>query len=198
MRILIFSDVHIGTPYFKYADNLFKLLNKPWDLIITDGDLYELLGFKTKKQIETEYAKIFDILNSSKTIKICGNHDLSCGVDSYKLTLPNGKNIQILHGHQYCEKTGSCQVKFNIICYNLFKFEPRLLLKPFKSYAESENKLIQEYKTKCDILILAHSHDPWYKKVENLDVFNVGDIIEHFSYIEINDNEVFLRHGLQN
>ena len=187
MKTLIISDLHLG-PCFKKNKEILDLLKNPWDKIIVNGDLYELLGFQTKKEIEKEYKDIFDILNKPNVIRLEGNHDLGQGSLDYIFTLPNNKKVAITHGHKYDDKTSSFQVKLNITFFNIFGVELRRIFKCLKSYAECEKKIIDEYKTKCDYLIIGHSHQVWQKD----NVYNSGDWIEHSSYIIIEDNNISL------
>lgn len=190
MRTLIISDVHLGAPYFKKRYKLLYLLLKRWDKIIVNGDLYELLGGFEKNKIEKEYAYIFDILNSDKVIKIEGNHDIGCGIKDYFIILPNGKKIGITHGHKYDKDAfKSLGVKINIFLYNILGFEVRRILKPFKDYSESIQDIIDDYRSKCDYLVLGHTHKPGIQG----NVYNSGDWIEHNTYIEINDNNIELK-----
>ena len=188
MRRLVISDLHLGSPCFNKSNKLINLLKQSWGEIIVNGDLYELLGFKTKSEIEQEYKEIFEILNKPNVIRLEGNHDLGMGKLDYIITLPNGKKVAFSHGHKYDNSTSSFSVKINIILYNIFGCEIRRLLKPLKSYKECEQKLIAEYKTKSDYLIIGHSHEVWSKD----NVFNEGDWIEHSSYLIIDENDLIL------
>ena len=192
MKILIISDLHLG-PCFKKQKEVLDILSKPWDKIIVNGDLYELLGFQNKEEIEKEYKDIFEILNKPNVIKLEGNHDLGQGALDYFFTLPNGKKVAVTHGHKYDDKTSSSQVKLNIIFFNIFGIELRRIFKCLKSYEECEKKIIEEYKTKSDYLIIGHSHQVWKKE----NVYNIGDWIEHSSYLIVEDNNFYLVKGSQ-
>lgn len=192
MRILIISDVHLGAPYFKNKDKLLYLLSsKSWNKIILNGDTYELLGNKSLETIQKENKELVEFFNRPNVARLSGNHDPNAQQE-YILDLPNGKKVIVTHGHKYDKSlTSSFSVKLNIFFYNLLGFEIRRLLKPFRSYKKSVEMLVKE--VKCDILVIGHSHDPYVNKINNIEVYNDGDWIEHSSYIEINDSEISLK-----
>ena len=191
MRILVLSDIHLGSPCFRRKKELKQVLSKSWDQIIINGDFYELLGFKDKEQIDKENKNILNILQNKNVILINGNHDPHISsLDEYSLLLPNGKKVTLIHGHTFEKTTPSSSfwVKCNIVIYKLFGFEVRRVLRIFKNFDIIEENIVNYYQGKTDYLFYGHTHIPH----QNDWVYNSGDWIENCSYIEIIDNQINL------
>lgn len=197
MSVFIISDAHLGSPAFNNKDKLLNIIKKVGkdDELVIAGDFYDLLGFKSKDQIEKEYKTLLDALKNIKVTIIKGNHDADVSLlDEYSFNLPNGKKVIVIHGHKFDTKTNAFLVKLDFFIYGLCGIELRRIFKPLKSYKTVIDKTLAYYKDKCDFLIMGHTHSLWVKDSISINAplvaLSCGDILEHCSYVEINENKV--------
>src|SRR3972149_4977635 len=101
MKRLIISDVHLGSPALKkkHIQMLTDLINKDWDEVILNGDIFDELGFKSRETIKKDHPELIKAINNKKHVYIKGNHDPDVGILDYSITLPNSKKVTFTHGN---------------------------------------------------------------------------------------------------
>jgi len=106
-KLLVINDLHLGdgSKADDFGDNDMNLIS--WirhinpDNIILNGDIFELWQFGLHS-IEEKHSVILKWIEETyKPIYIKGNHDYTLtGRSRYVITLKNGDQIYIAHGHQ--------------------------------------------------------------------------------------------------
>jgi predicted phosphodiesterase len=186
MRTLVLSDIHLGAPTFKKKEELRKLLSLEWDRIVLNGDIIDLWWMYKKDEIIKRHQDIFDLLNKHKNV-VCinGNHDPCWNVLDHTITLPNSKRVLITHGSQFTLDGCPFFYQLNLLFYCIFHIEIRRVFRKLKSY-ESMISMAKSTYRNHDYIILGHTHNP----TSDSPYFNSGDLIEHFSYIIVEDNDI--------
>lgn len=199
MKISIISDVHINSYFSKWKKLLPLLESLETDLLILNGDIYDLLLGKPQ-------FSIFDTILSNSKIKefiyIPGNHDDNIKDYFPELLTQNSfeiGDIFVKHGHidDLAKKFKSSSfLKWGCIIRDwlerIFKLNVRLLFKKVtfglldKILFRANIKAVNRYPNKK--VIIGHTHLPTNKPP----YFNGGCMTDdYFSYIEVTmENEV--------
>lgn len=111
MKMLVFSDTHLGPSFdekkFNFLNNLFEKADK----IIINGDLWEGYVMSFEKFVQSPWKHLFPILKKKMAVYLYGNHDKKLQTDRrvslfsaeqrnkyvYK---PNGTAYVIEHGNR--------------------------------------------------------------------------------------------------
>ncbi len=187
MKILILSDLHIGTEEKKgifgwKRKKFIKLIEElkityQIDKIILNGDVYEMYHHSFE-EIKSYNSKLIQYFNNEEFVYIKGNHDalMDEGLENYQIINSAGKSIWIEHGHNadFMNGTGLGQA----ICRGFFKSLKVLMnWKPIEkmfhkivAYNDQIDRVPRRYDRikylqyalnllkKHDMVILSHTH----------------------------------------
>lgn len=116
MKVIIFSDTHLGQSFDKKKFEFLKKVILSGDKIIIAGDFWEGKLISFDAFLKSEWRELFPLLKKKKTVYIYGNHDekntrdkrvsffSSIQTESYKFSIGNKKFI-VEHGDAYIKKT---------------------------------------------------------------------------------------------
>lgn len=178
MKIIIFSDTHLGPTFEqKKFDFLVNLINKSGQVIIA-GDFWEGRLLTFDQFLNSMWKALFPLLKKKKTIYIFGNHDpknlmdsqankfSSSQRESYSFT--SGKqNFLVKHGHQDIQKYPLLELfsKNKVMFELLHSLSEKILVVMFGKNAlqilfRRYNKKIKSRVKirKNEILITGHTH----------------------------------------
>lgn len=86
MKILVFSDTHLGKPFEEKKFNFLKGIISDVDHVVINGDFWEGYEMKFDDFIESPWKHLFPLLKSKKPVYLHGNHDHKDWVnDKYSL-----------------------------------------------------------------------------------------------------------------
>lgn len=196
MKLVIVSDIHINS-YFSKKEKFLKLVRTlDTDILIINGDLYDLyLGLPTEDIINT----IKENKSIKEVIYIRGNHDFWIKDyltyldvrDSFEIA-----DILITHGHQYDflseaepKETGlgKTMVVLRHWVEKTFKFNVRLVFKKI-TFCLVDTLLFKAQKKAAQMhpnkkVILGHTHIPVCKYPH----YNTGCMVDgRFTYMVVN------------
>lgn len=200
MKILVASDIHLGSFFSKESKFIEFLKQAEADLLILNGDIYDTI-------LGNPVIDIFSLIDSNKKIKdyfyILGNHDTNIKEFFKDLEVHNKfeiADIVIFHGHTqnitgvYQESiTNNSITSFRYLFEMIFKINIRLfVINLFKSIFNSynlscHNKAIALFPDKK--VIIGHTHVP----NDQHPYYNSGgfvDNINHYLEINIDDNNI--------
>lgn len=214
MKYLILSDLHLGSPLFKYELELIHLLNdNKFDKIIINGDIFDIWELPINKII-SKYIILINIINnlaiSKSIIIIRGNHDPNITVLSSIFYSCNvvfqyeyNNNI-VIHGSEFDDLIMKYSIIAKFLGYINWFFERiHLDLKTFfrelfysisakrqKKYyndliSDIEKSAVDKYKDTYDFIIMGHTHMP---KISDTYI-NCGDMIHNYTYVIDDDND---------
>jgi len=199
MKIVVVSDIHIGSHFSKEEKFLELVRDLETDLLIINGDLYDLY---VKDPQDDVIALIKLNPKIKEVVYIRGNHDFHIKDhfpylevrDFYRIG-----DIVLTHGHQYDflseefptgKGFGKQIVVFRDWIERTFKFNVRLLLKKItfglldKMLFKAQKKAVEDNPGKK--VIIGHTHHPMCKDPH----YNSGCMVdEFFTYIVINMEE---------
>lgn len=199
MKLVVLSDIHLNS-FFSKKEKFLKFLgNLSADILVINGDLYDLYVGPPKEDIIQEIKKNSNI---KSIVYIKGNHDfyIKDHLPSYNVQeVFRINDLVITHGHQYdsisseipSEKGFSktiCVVR-NFI-EKTFHFNVRILFKKLtfglidKKLVKSHDRAIEENPGKK--VILGHTHLP----MNNHPYYNCGCMCdEFFSHMVVDIDE---------
>jgi UDP-2,3-diacylglucosamine pyrophosphatase LpxH len=178
MRILVISDVHLGSPLCKHED-VKKALLMEFDKLVINGDLFDSHKFGRYGKKDWEIlGKIRKLSQHIPVIFILGNHDKDGEllaeitgmqfVNEYEFDL-SGKKYFLCHGDIYDSWIGDFPVLVELIC-GVYYFIQRLdknqrlsrwLKRSFKQWVQAKNRVANNFlndKKGYDYLIAGHTH----------------------------------------
>ena len=227
MRTVVLSDCHIGSPEANVAQLNRFLLTLECDKLMLAGDFFDLWDMSADK-IRRQYAGTLDLvkklLNKGTAIEyLLGNHDEDYlktpvmapdelpVVAEIKFTVPDGRRITIVHGHEF-----DFVYRKHHFLYKALAWANRtsakitgLSLKSLgrrtctdlegaeygKAIERIHGDARKAHAGKADVLIMGHTHSPEHLSNEGLvEFYNTGDWKIHNSYIVIEDDRISLRH----
>jgi len=193
MKLVIVSDIHINS-HFSKEEKFLELMKKiEADILVINGDLYDLYIGPPLKDVRKTIRKNKNI---KKVIYIRGNHDFYIGdylkrhtiLDKYEIA-----DIVITHGHQYdflseTEPTGKGFGKWSVVFRNwvekTFNFNVRIAMKKISfglidwMLFKAQKKAAEAYPGKK--VIIGHTHAPICK----YPYYNTGCMVDdYFTYI---------------
>lgn len=201
MKIIVVSDIHLNS-YYSKEDQFMELMSKiEADLLIINGDLYDLyVGPPNKDFIK--------VIKKNKNIKdliyIRGNHDFRIKEHFPQLDVRDFYRIAdvvITHGHQYDflsepEPSGKGIGKWSVVLRDwiekTFKFNVRIFMKKISfglidwMLFKAQKKAVADNPGKK--IIIGHTHAP----INKHPYYNTGCMVdEYFTYMVINiENDV--------
>lgn len=210
MRTLIVSDIHLGSGMTRTDDLLDFLEAYPGDELIIAGDLFEKDGDLMPEDREV----IAHLRNRPAVTYIAGNHDpigsdfgRMIGVKAKKKHAwkgANGEEVCVIHGHQFdkwCFIFSERMVDRLFLC--LIWLLKKIDIGGYKlanwfddyhaNFAERVRKRAAGYAFRhgFSTIIYAHTHRPEmavvYHKGKAIYCYNVGDWIDHCSFISLED-----------
>jgi UDP-2,3-diacylglucosamine pyrophosphatase LpxH len=215
MNVVIFSDLHLGSPLFNKRRDFVKLIKSPnYDTIILNGDVLDVWEMKLRKIVDSNsniIDSINDIAKDKKVVFIKGNHDPE--INDIRHLFPNAQVVQsyqmkdlfVIHGDEFDEFVNkySYWAKLLFIPHwigerfglNLKAFFRELThsisnKRKKKYYKELvrdiNNEAIKKYKDRCKFLVMGHTHNPEIIKQEGCTYINGGDLIHNYTYVEFN------------
>ena len=216
---LIISDIHMGSLHSKES-KLWRMLNTiEFDEIILAGDIIDFIRIPTfTKHTASLFQKIADLNhNGVKIIYVVGNHDIAFSqfvgqevaginfVEEYEFDY-GGRHYRVEHGDKY--EKGIVHWRFTMNIVSIFH---DLLERVFKwnlaawyvHQQQKKRKLrrvwdIMKLNKGADVFIMGHTHIPevviWVDENEKIKTYaNIGDWVEHSTYIIIKDNQLRLK-----
>lgn len=220
MRTVILSDVHVGNREANVAKFNRLLFNLECDRLILAGDIWDLHAMDPDK-IRSQFSGTLDLLRKLITkgvsvSRILGDYDQSQKdpilpeipiVSSIIETLPNGKKLAIIHGHEFDPLCSRWHGFDDLINYFGAKIGVRLRSMrscndlhgdAYASACRNIHDIARKryFKLGHDLLIMGHTHSPQSRPKRDgmVELYNCGDWIEHCSYVVIEDSSVTLRH----
>ncbi|MBN1970734.1 MAG: metallophosphoesterase family protein [Candidatus Delongbacteria bacterium] len=187
MKILVLSDLHIGTDekfgLFGWTSDEFiqslELISKKngVDKIILNGDIFELDKYRFDA-IKRVHPKLINLFSDKRFVLLKGNHDhiSTIGNDSYDYTNTNGQTIHIEHGHNADFLNGTkigrflCRKGLNVlkflvkwdflleIYYKIVEFDDEVDRIPKKYNSYKYLKYALKLLKSHDVVILGHTH----------------------------------------
>ena len=221
MKILILSDLHLGSPMFSEESTIINLLkSEGYDVIVLNGDIFDVWEEpfdKIKQKNFNIVSVIREISKKKKVYFVDGNHDPD--LDSLKRTFPDvifSKDLQLgdiffIHGCEFdkfvtkyslpakilfvpnwiCERTIHVDLK-GIFRNISFSIANKRDKKYYGDLVNDINKAaIDTYKSRCKYLIMGHTHFPIIIKTEECTYINSGDMIHNRTYAEFNTETNF-------
>jgi len=199
MKLIIVSDIHINS-HFSKEEKFLELMSKiETDVLVINGDLYDLYVGPPLKDVHTTIRKNKNI---KEVVYIRGNHDFHIGdylkhhpiVDKYEIA-----DILITHGHQYDflsepEPTGKGIGKWSVVFRNwverIFNFNVRIVMKKVSfglidwMLFKAQKKAVESNPGKK--VIIGHTHAP----ICEPPYYNTGCMVdEYFTYMVVNIDE---------
>jgi len=195
MKIIVVSDIHINS-HFSKKDRFLELMSKiECDLLVINGDLYDLY-------VAPPGRDILKVINKNKKIKdliyIRGNHDYYIKDHFPQLDVRDFYRIGdvvITHGHQYdflssSEPSGKGYGKWSVVIREwiekTFNFNVRILLKKITFglvdwiLFKAQKKAVADNPGKK--VIIGHTHAP----INKHPYYNTGCMVdEFFTYMVI-------------
>jgi len=167
-------------------------------------------------------ATLYNLIQNKKSVHyILGNHEVTIGnfLRNFGFTVHSGdtilnidgKCVFLAHGNKIDKRLwtaiweGLLTSRLNHSLYSLIHPDIGVFLAQGIAYLSRKQrrspnliKMLERYALKklnnVDIVILAHSHIPVFKKYENKYYINTGDWIQHFSYATIGNGKVALNY----
>lgn len=205
MRILVFSDTHLGRDFNRKDYMFLRKLISSYDKVIINGDFWDGYFISLQEFLDSKWKKLFPLLKSKQAVFIPGNHDsltkknlpfASLVTDTYKFSSGNMK-VHVEHGHRLKpEKHDWTSLPLPI--KNLYKLYEYLQTKLFgfanPFYRRNNSRIFSQVRANIGndpVLILGHSHyafsDPARKN------YNCGFIrFGYASYVVVDHGKVTL------
>ncbi|MBN1331940.1 metallophosphoesterase family protein [Candidatus Dojkabacteria bacterium] len=76
MKIVVFSDSHLGCAYDEKKSGFLKRIIEPADMVIINGDFWDYYQCDFEEFLTSGYEDLFSELKNKETVYIYGNHDL--------------------------------------------------------------------------------------------------------------------------
>lgn len=211
MKILVFSDTHLGSSFDEKKFHFLKNLIEKADKVIINGDLWEGYSMSFERFVNSPWKHLFPLLKRKKTIYLFGNHDKKLQSDErvslfsdtqsnkyvYK---PNGIAFVIEHGNRLWNagdegKKRDKVVESTTIAVDLIEhiITRKLGKKMTKFLLQRFNNIIKKKATaelqKNEVFICGHTHLAEYDKKNRF--INTG-IIRHglAQYMIIEDGKI--------
>ena len=215
---LFLSDLHLGSPLFKYKKELMDLVqNSDVDEIYILGDLFDVWEDSLENIIE-EYKEFFDYLNDTDkfVVILTGNHDPSAEemrnyldvlvVSQLEIEL-FGKKTLLIHGDKFDTATTIWKwwhklwfpihyvgqragFNFKKVMRNLI--HTYRMGKKGKDYNDfvlnSEEKIYENYKEDFDIVVCGHTHLNKFIVAPGLTYINTGSLMDTSTYLVCDNN----------
>lgn len=218
MKRLVISDIHLGTQGSQ-EDKLLKFLSKlDCDELILAGDIVDFIRIPKFSELTPHIFKIIDNFEG-KIVYVVGNHDISLmslidhkifGIEFKEVYEfeDSGKKIRIEHGDRF--EHGIIHYRnlmkiisvFQGIIENIFNIDLLTKWVNFKvrkrKFLNIWNMIEPDDKEELDVLIIGHTHTPevliWIDEKDKIRTYiNVGDWVEHTTYVTIEDGITRLR-----
>lgn len=214
MKILVFSDTHLG---LKFENKKFEFLKKiisQTDQVIINGDFWEGYIINFDDFIKSDWKKLFPLLKRKNAVYIFGNHDKKTYVDKRvnlfstkqtdKFNLKIDDKLFIFeHGHNISSSLADKFLpgkKIKLYSTILSDFFEEIVVRFFKnkfirSYCQIFNQMIKnkikKESTKKHFYVCGHTH---FKEIDWENNFINSGIIRFglAQYINIIDGKVFL------
>ena len=221
MKILIISDLHLGSRFSNELSILELLNTEDYDELILAGDIIDFIRIpKFTKNTLKILNTIFNNFEKKKQkiIYIVGNHDIAftnfiesdiANIIEFKKRydfIDNNKKIRIEHGDDYDNIIIKWEFLMNIICViaNIFeRFFNYDISKKWEQLRENTRDKINIYNimnknNDVDIFIMGHTHDPKIiTKNFNTTIqtyANSGDWVSNNSYIIIENGDIDIKY----
>jgi Uncharacterized protein conserved in bacteria len=217
MRILCVSDAHLFTNTADREKTLVDVLRREeYDELILMGDIYdfwfEYSGFIPSYAIKLT-SEIVRMADSKKVYFLSGNHDAwvgkfweGLGVSVYRLGFEKllwGKRVFFTHGDYFFGGKFSRTIRkifhspISISLFKLIPVEISLNLARFLSYEsrkrneEVDMRKIEDVVSRLDyeVVVSGHLHKPIIKDFNGKVFVCVGDWMENFTYLIIQDGK---------
>lgn len=204
MKLLFISDLHLGSPLFRFKNKVIRLLDDKYDRVFILGDLLDIWE-DSLESIVRDNRKIINRINELDNVVIVkGNHDPS--IFDLNSVFPNAmicsayrysvgdKILVMVHGdecddliakyswlaralfpiHWVCERFG---INLKGFFRELFHSVAMKVNKQYYNDLVSgiEKELVSRYADGCDYLIVGHTHLPKIVKKGNVIYINCGD-----------------------
>jgi UDP-2,3-diacylglucosamine pyrophosphatase LpxH len=210
MKILVFSDSHLGPQFEENKYEFLKKIISEVDQVIINGDFWDGFLMKFDKFVESPWKKLFPLFKSKQTVYLYGNHDLPSMANDkvmlfsdiqglyYQFTM-NDQVFHIEHGNRFIPLLDESIPFFKLpLVGKVLNFSERILVRGFgKRYLESaqsrKNVKIKDVRgnhIKNDVfLICGHTH---YAELDEANKFANTGIIRHglAQYLIIEDGKV--------
>jgi UDP-2,3-diacylglucosamine hydrolase len=219
MKILFLSDLHLGSALFESDAVIISLLNKEYDKIFLVGDTIDVWEDIVGNVIINHVDLLNKINELDNVYVVQGNHDPSINrlkgvfpnakIEERFIVKVNNKVMLVTHGDdfdylvtKYCWLTKILfpfhwlGEFFGLNIKDWFKrFRYSLSSKKDKDYytdlvLEMEQKLVNNYKSVYDYIVVGHTHLPKIVETEECTYVNCGDWIESKTYV-IQEDEKF-------
>lgn len=213
MKVLIVSDLHLGSPLFNKKISFLNLMQSTeYDMIVLNGDVIDIWEEKLNKIINNNIRIIetINVISKQKTVVyIEGNHDPK--TEDIRKIFPNCQIIPsfqiedlfIIHGDEFDKLVSkySWLVKLLFIPHwigerfglNIKAFFRELTHsisnKRNKNYytnlvKDINNEAISKYSCRCNFLVMGHTHSPKIIEEAGCVYINGGDLIHNYTYVE--------------
>ncbi|OIP57920.1 MAG: hypothetical protein AUK12_01115 [Candidatus Levybacteria bacterium CG2_30_37_29] len=214
MKILIFSDTHLGTEFEEKKYDFLSRIISSVDHVIIAGDFYEGFVISFDEFIKSRWQGLFPLLKSKETVYVYGNHDKDKEDERVKLFSDlttrqyvfhtNGKTFVVEHGDRFKPllrllklfglEHSSYFTKFYEKTEKLLirRIGPKIIQAIYKVFNEDIKEKAKEEFQNGEILICGHTHaqeaDP------SCNFYDTG-IIRHGlgQYIIIEDGQVMIK-----
>ena len=187
MKILILSDLHLGSPMFSEESTIINLLkSEGYDVIVLNGDIFDVWEEPFDKIKQKNFNIVF-----SKDLQL-GDIFFIHGCEFDKFVTKYSLPAKILFVPNWiCERTIHVDLKgiFRNISFSIANKRDK------KYYGDLVNDInkaaIDTYKSRCKYLIMGHTHFPIIIKTEECTYINSGDMIHNRTYAEFNTETNF-------
>lgn len=218
MKILIISDLHLGSPLFNKKSEFISLIKSPtYGIIILNGDIFDVWeedADKIAKHNQRAIAAINEVSQEKPVYFVRGNHDPD-DEDIKKIT-PHViivsqysiGDLFVIHGDEF----DPLVTKYSWLAKLLFiphwigerlglniKAFFRELTNSISNKRDEDyykdlvndvnNEAIKKYKDRCKILVLGHTHSPEIVKTPECVYINGGDFIHNYTYVEFDTDD---------
>ncbi len=216
MNRLFIGDLHLGSPLFKYFNEVIKLITGDYDEVVIVGDIIDTWEDDINNILKDSKRIITAINNlGQKAVIIKGNHDPS--IEVMRAIFPkaqvldkyiNGK-LLVIHGEEF----DSLVTKFDWLAkimhpihwifqrfgWNIKGWFRELFhsisTKRQKKYyndliSEVEKSTVRKYGVKYDYIVMGHTHLPKYVTTPMTVYLNCGDWVHNCTYI-VSDGETY-------
>lgn len=189
MKVLVFSDLHIGSIQSSATCESIKdiCIKENPDEVVFAGDTFEFLV--SKENSFFNYLVLRVLLAKFKVVFLKGNHDTQIGKLEYNLEI-NNKKVKIIHGYEFeAPCTLFCDpilVPINEFILKYFKVNIQQFLRKITSKQYPEGIFPKKlYKQRCkvikylrgdvDILISGHTHVTEITRYSDFTYANAGN-----------------------
>jgi predicted phosphodiesterase len=213
MKILIFSDTHLGKEFDQKKFEALKQIIEPADRVIINGDFWDYHLCSWEEFLDSPWNTLFPLLKERKAQYTFGNHDpkssfnekahVFCDHFDTEVRINVGDTIlRIQHGNKIVpsiDETMPLLLKVKPLVrlsYIFFNIGVRLFGKMFLKIGTRKNKKMKNWIVKNlkkdEILICGHSH--WAESNIEKQYINSGLVrFGYLEYVKIEEGRIHLQ-----